>query len=61
MFPLHYQTLLNMLWFYKHDSILNATFFGIYKDNRHIWQKYTMSYDFGKVEQCLCQIRAIQM
>ena len=35
-FALHYQTLSNMLWFYENNSILNATFFGIYKDNRHI-------------------------
>ena len=33
---LHYQTLSNMLRSYENDSILNATFFGIYKDNRHI-------------------------
>ena len=32
---LHYQTLLNMLWLYENDSVLNATSFGIYKDNRH--------------------------
>ena len=34
--PLHYQTLSNMLWGYENDSILNATFFGIYEDKRHI-------------------------
>ena len=33
---LRYQTLSNMLWFYENDSILNARFFGIYKENRHI-------------------------
>ena len=35
---LRYQTLSNILWFYENDSVLNATFFGIYKDNRHIQQ-----------------------
>ena len=25
-----------MLWFYESDSILNAIFFGVYKDNRDI-------------------------
>ena len=33
---LHCQTLSNMLCFYKKDFILNAAFFGIYKDNRHV-------------------------
>ena len=31
----HYQTLLNMLLFYENDSVLNATSFCIYEDNRH--------------------------
>ena len=29
-------TLSNMLWFYENNSILDATFFGIYKTARHI-------------------------
>ena len=36
--PLQYRTLSNMLGFYENDSILNATFFGFYKDSRHIEQ-----------------------
>ena len=47
-----------MLWFYENDYILNTTFFGTYKDTRHIKHKRTMLYDFGSVEQCLRQIRA---
>ena len=42
--PLHYQTLPIMLWFYENDSVLNATFFGIYK--------FTFKDTFNNNKQC---------
>ena len=34
-----------MLWFYENHSILNASFFGIYKNNRHKNKQCHMTFE----------------